>query len=119
MTALVDISVLNVNEWDPRFRYPQYEFFVPMDEMRHGGSVGRVEAADGDRGDRVTLELRGSFARYILFIYIAHLLFIRSHVLILYFTYLSYYIKLFCYGFDKYLKNNSHKKKELNMLRNI
>ncbi|XP_034231706.1 protocadherin-like wing polarity protein stan [Thrips palmi] len=70
-TALVNISVLNVNDWDPRFRFPQYEFFVP--ELAAGPTVpntnplglvvGRVEVADGDRGDTISLELRGPGAK--------------------------------------------------------
>ncbi|XP_052132956.1 uncharacterized protein LOC113206264 [Frankliniella occidentalis] len=70
-TALVNISVLNVNDWDPRFRFPQYEFFVP--ELAAGPTVpntnpmglvvGQVEVADGDRGDHISLELRGDGAK--------------------------------------------------------
>ncbi|XP_066901926.1 protocadherin-15 isoform X2 [Halyomorpha halys] len=65
-SAFVNISVLNVNDWDPRFRFPQYEFFVP--ELGSGGEardipVGRVEVADGDKGDKVSLALHGSAAR--------------------------------------------------------
>jgi hypothetical protein len=63
-TATVNISVLNINDWDPRFRYPQYEFFVSNTEVSAGDVVGRVEAADGDRGDFITLSLRGPGARY-------------------------------------------------------
>ncbi|XP_069687408.1 protocadherin-15 [Periplaneta americana] len=62
-TAQVNISVLNVNDWDPRFRYPQYEFFVSNPGVSPGDIVGRVEAADGDRGDFITLTLRGPAAR--------------------------------------------------------
>ncbi|XP_021935515.1 protocadherin Fat 2 [Zootermopsis nevadensis] len=62
-TAKVNISVLNVNDWDPRFRYPQYEFFVSNPGVSAGDVVGRVEAADGDRGDFITLSLRGPGAR--------------------------------------------------------
>ncbi|XP_054273277.1 protocadherin Fat 2-like [Macrosteles quadrilineatus] len=69
-TAQINISVLNVNDWDPRFRYLQYEFFVPdlpEEELAgvgvEGLVVGRVEVADGDRGDHVTLSLRGPSAR--------------------------------------------------------
>lgn len=69
-TAYVNVSVINVNDWDPRFRYPQYEFFVPdfspEVELTDGEGlvVGKVEAADGDKGDHVTLSLRGPAARY-------------------------------------------------------
>ncbi|XP_063224193.1 protocadherin Fat 4 [Bacillus rossius redtenbacheri] len=61
-SALVNISVLNVNDWDPRFRYPQYEFFAEAG-VAPGDVVGRVEAADGDRGDSVTISLAGPAAR--------------------------------------------------------
>uniref|UniRef100_A0A1V1FIP7 Putative CTL9 n=1 Tax=Reticulitermes speratus TaxID=60591 RepID=A0A1V1FIP7_9NEOP len=62
-TAKVNISVLNVNDWDPRFRYPQYEFFVTNPGVSAGDIVGRVEAADGDKGDFINLSLRGPGAR--------------------------------------------------------
>ncbi|KAF6212648.1 hypothetical protein GE061_013174 [Apolygus lucorum] len=68
-SAAVNITVLNVNDWDPRFRFPQYEFFVPelnnQNDLGVGETVpvGMVEAADGDRGDKVTLSLQGSAAR--------------------------------------------------------
>lgn len=61
-SAAVNVTVLNVNDWDPRFRYPQYEFFlphVPLVDLRPGTVIGKVEAADGDKGDSVTLSLRG------------------------------------------------------------
>ncbi|KAK6633404.1 hypothetical protein RUM44_004006 [Polyplax serrata] len=61
-TALINITVLNVNDWDPRFRYPQYEFFVAAKDLRPGHVVGKIEVADGDRGDRLTLTLRGPHA---------------------------------------------------------
>ncbi|XP_065202017.1 protocadherin beta-11 isoform X2 [Planococcus citri] len=65
-SASVNISVLNVNDWDPRFRYPQYEFFIPdvaPNQLTPGTVIGKVEAADGDRGDHVTLSLRGPYSR--------------------------------------------------------
>ncbi len=72
-TTLVQIVVLNVNDWDPRFRHAQYEFFVtePPDALsRSRGSllppaapIGQVQVFDGDRGDRVELELAGPDAR--------------------------------------------------------
>ncbi|XP_043285422.1 protocadherin-like wing polarity protein stan [Venturia canescens] len=60
-TARVNISVEDVNEWEPRFRHPRYEFHART--LRDGSIVGRLEAADGDRGDRVSLSLRGPDAR--------------------------------------------------------
>lgn len=57
-----------MNDWDPRFRYPQYEFFVNpnVDEAPNGLPIliGKIEAADGDRGDVVVLSLRGADARF-------------------------------------------------------
>ncbi|XP_072935497.1 protocadherin-16 [Epargyreus clarus] len=78
-TASINISVQNVNEWEPRFRYPQYEFRVdappatpaaaPGDPLDPPGNpsaappgllpVGKLEVFDGDRPDTVTLTLRG------------------------------------------------------------
>lgn len=55
--------MLNVNEWEPRFRYPQYEFRV---EETAGGEgllrVGKLDVHDGDKPDSVSLTLRGSDA---------------------------------------------------------
>lgn len=65
-SAAVNVTVLNVNDWDPRFRYPQYEFFlphVPLSDLRPGKVIGKVEAADGDKGDSVTLSLRGPYEK--------------------------------------------------------
>ncbi|XP_073972027.1 protocadherin Fat 4-like Cad96Ca [Rhodnius prolixus] len=66
-SASINITVLNVNDWDPRFRFPQYEFFVSEipanDNLGDGVAVGMVEAADGDRGDKITLSLQGTAAR--------------------------------------------------------
>ncbi|GBP58453.1 Protocadherin Fat 4 [Eumeta japonica] len=63
-TASLNITVLNVNDWEPRFRYPQYEFRLeaPDDDAgRDDGllPVGKLDVFDGDRGDRVTLSLHG------------------------------------------------------------
>lgn len=58
--------MLNVNDWDPRFRYQQYDFRVGGRRVPAAGTqVGKVEVADGDYGDRIALELRGPAARYI------------------------------------------------------
>ncbi|KAI5732173.1 hypothetical protein M8J77_022670 [Diaphorina citri] len=65
-SATVNISVVNVNDWDPRFRYPQYELFlphIPLADLTPGSVIGKVEAADGDKGDRVTLSLRGPYEK--------------------------------------------------------
>ena len=60
-TTLVQIVVLNVNDWGPRFRHAQYEFYVT--EPPRGSPIGQVQVFDGDRGDRVELELAGPDAR--------------------------------------------------------
>ncbi|CAH0698672.1 unnamed protein product [Spodoptera exigua] len=63
-TASINITVLNVNEWEPRFRYPQYEFRVeedPQDDVELL-PVGKLDVFDGDKRDTVTLSLRGSDA---------------------------------------------------------
>lgn len=56
---MVNITVEDSNEWEPRFRYPQYEFFVAgiPNEL-----IGRIEAADGDKSDLLTLSLTGTNA---------------------------------------------------------
>lgn len=53
---MVNITVEDVNEWEPRFRYPHYEFFVSglPNEL-----IGKIEAADGDKNDKITLTLTG------------------------------------------------------------
>ncbi|XP_017769674.1 PREDICTED: cadherin-related tumor suppressor-like [Nicrophorus vespilloides] len=55
-SAVVNVSVEDVNEWEPRFRYPHYEFFVSGQENE---IVGKIEAADGDKSDRIVLTLAG------------------------------------------------------------
>ena len=76
-TAQVRVGLININDWDPRFRFPQYEFYVspgagPGHTVRLANwdthtsaplQVGRVHVYDGDSGDCVTLQLRGAFAR--------------------------------------------------------
>ncbi|XP_028129722.2 protocadherin beta-12-like [Diabrotica virgifera virgifera] len=56
-SSVVNISVDNVNEWEPRFRYPHYEFFISgsPEEL-----LGKIEAADGDKNDKLTLSLSGA-----------------------------------------------------------
>lgn len=59
----------NVNEWEPRFRFPQYSFRVepPAAEAAEAPlgllPVGKLDAFDGDKADTVTLSLRGPDAR--------------------------------------------------------
>lgn len=63
-TCQVIVDVLNVNDWDPRFRQPHYRFKLPTRESLNESysipmAVGRVEAADGDAGDKISFNLRG------------------------------------------------------------
>lgn len=59
-TADVNIEVLDVNDWEPRFRQSHYEFSIPKEiETDEPVALGKMEAADGDRNDRITLSLRG------------------------------------------------------------
>ncbi|CAK9806712.1 Protocadherin-like wing polarity protein stan [Anthophora plagiata] len=60
-TSRVNVSVEDVNEWEPRFRHPRYEFHAAT--LREGTIVGKLEAADGDRDDKISLSLRGPDAR--------------------------------------------------------
>ncbi|KAK3854569.1 hypothetical protein Pcinc_038963 [Petrolisthes cinctipes] len=62
-TASLKVQVLNVNDWDPRFKFPQYEFYVGSDTVRPGDAVGNVDVADGDRGDHITLTVMGQDAQ--------------------------------------------------------
>ena len=56
-TTNVEIQVLNVNDWEPRFRYPVYEFFINNNDYM--SNFGRIEVADGDKNDSLTLTLSG------------------------------------------------------------
>ncbi|XP_065333277.1 cadherin EGF LAG seven-pass G-type receptor 1 isoform X1 [Cloeon dipterum] len=63
-SARVELRVLNVNDWDPRFRYPQYDFRISGRQLPVTNAlVGTLEVADGDLGDKISLELRGPSAR--------------------------------------------------------
>ncbi|XP_015835493.1 protocadherin beta-12 [Tribolium castaneum] len=55
-SSVVNVTVQDVNEWEPRFRYPHYEFFVTGQPNE---LIGRIEAADGDKNDKLTLTLTG------------------------------------------------------------
>ncbi|XP_073819590.1 protocadherin Fat 4-like Cad96Ca [Musca autumnalis] len=68
-TAEVTLEVTDVNDWEPRFRETHYEFIVPKSqtlqsrsESLDGVVIGKVEAADGDRNDKLELSLRGQHA---------------------------------------------------------
>ncbi|KAG7199209.1 hypothetical protein KM043_018080 [Ampulex compressa] len=61
-TSRVNVSVEDVNEWEPRFRHPRYEFHAR--NLKEGFVIGKLEAADGDRNDKISLSLRGPDARF-------------------------------------------------------
>ncbi|XP_055906826.1 protocadherin alpha-8 isoform X1 [Eupeodes corollae] len=67
-TAEVSLEVIDVNDWEPRFRETHYEFVVPKSSLRSraesfdGIMIGKIEAADGDRNDKIELSLRGQHA---------------------------------------------------------
>lgn len=56
---MVNVTVEDVNEWDPHFRYSHYEFYVSgqPDEL-----IGQIEVGDGDVKDKLTLSLVGANA---------------------------------------------------------
>ncbi len=62
-SARVVVSVLNINDWDPRFKYPQYEFHVRSEDAVAGALVGVLQVHDGDKGDAVSLDIKGPDAR--------------------------------------------------------
>ncbi|XP_067643247.1 protocadherin beta-7 isoform X2 [Eurosta solidaginis] len=68
ITADITMEVIDVNDWEPRFRETHYEFLVPKRSIHSqkdtfdGIMVGKVEAADGDRNDKLELSLRGQHA---------------------------------------------------------
>lgn len=62
-TTEVHIDVMDVNDWEPRFRQSHYEFVVG----KYSNSpipLGKLEAADGDKNDAVALVIRGAHAHY-------------------------------------------------------
>lgn len=64
-TTEVIVEVVDVNDWEPRFRQAHYEFVIPkvMLDSKEPISLGKLEAADGDRsGEKITMRLKGPFA---------------------------------------------------------
>ncbi|XP_037943095.1 protocadherin Fat 1-like [Teleopsis dalmanni] len=67
-TADISLEITDVNDWEPRFRETHYEFIVPKGSLHsraesfEGIMIGKVEAADGDRNDKLELSLRGQHA---------------------------------------------------------
>ncbi|XP_045760272.1 protocadherin-16 [Maniola jurtina] len=79
-TAWINITVQNVNEWEPRFRHAHYEFL--LDEVPPAGPVrvGQLQAFDGDKEDNVAVHLTGPDAKML---YVNELgeVFLRSEAL--------------------------------------
>lgn len=66
-TAEVAIDVLDINDWEPRFRQNNYDFIIPKAiDVSQPFPLGKLEAADGDRYDKVSFDLRGSYAEHFL-----------------------------------------------------
>ena len=42
-TVTLNITILNVNDWDPQFKYPAYEFAVSEDDIEKGTQIGEVQ----------------------------------------------------------------------------
>ncbi|XP_039445522.1 cadherin-89D [Culex pipiens pallens] len=62
-TAEIFIEVTDVNDWDPRFRKPQYVFTADnADQIQSPVLLGIVEAADGDPNDVLTYSIHGEEA---------------------------------------------------------
>lgn len=60
--AEVLVEVLDVNDWEPRFRKPHYTFKIRNRNFSTPLALGKVEAADGDVRDKITYSLRGDHA---------------------------------------------------------
>lgn len=61
----VIIEVLDINDWEPRFRQPNYEFNIPrLKDVSEPIPLGKLEAADGDRDDKVNISIRGPYSNY-------------------------------------------------------
>lgn len=64
-TTEVVIDVLDVNDWEPRFRETTYDFSIPKSVDPHRPfPLGKLEAADGDRFDKINLDLKGAYSDY-------------------------------------------------------
>ncbi|OQR73735.1 protocadherin Fat 1-like [Tropilaelaps mercedesae] len=54
----INVTILNANDNDPVFEFPQYSFVMP-NTAKSGELVGRVKCTDGDRDDKVSYALEG------------------------------------------------------------
>lgn len=59
------LSIFLCKDWDPRFREVKYDFSIPKAaDMNRPLPLGKLEAADGDRYDKISLDLQGSYSEY-------------------------------------------------------
>lgn len=64
-TAEIEIEVIDVNEWEPRFRQPSYDFSLPkIGNASKPIALGKLEAADGDQNDRISINVHGDLAQH-------------------------------------------------------
>lgn len=64
-TAEIVIDVHDVNDWEPRFRENTYDFSIPkFVDPAKPFPLGKLEAADGDRFDKINIDLTGSYSDY-------------------------------------------------------
>lgn len=63
-TTVIQIDVIDVNDWEPRFRQNMYEFVIPKNSGDDAEPIplGKLEAADGDRNDLISISIRGAHA---------------------------------------------------------
>lgn len=82
-TTEVNIDVMDVNDWEPRFRQNHYDFIVPMHTAASLSTepipLGKLEAADGDKNDRVNIMIRGAHSHYF-FIDAEGMLWLKRHL---------------------------------------
>uniref|UniRef100_A0A336MED8 CSON000375 protein n=1 Tax=Culicoides sonorensis TaxID=179676 RepID=A0A336MED8_CULSO len=65
--AEITVEVIDVNDWEPRFRQAHYEFILPNSILnsKEPVALGKLEAADGDRsGEKISMRLKGPFASF-------------------------------------------------------
>ena len=62
-SATINVSLININDMEPKFKYPQYEFYVSGPDAYEGSLIGQLDVYDGDKGDKVNLDIKGPYAR--------------------------------------------------------
>lgn len=59
----MNVTVLDINDWDPQFELAEYEFMVTESVLPVGSVIGHIRVEDGDAGDRISFQLKGSESR--------------------------------------------------------